>query len=82
MRQQHPKALYVHFSTHSLNLVISSVRPIPTFKHYLGTLSQIRDLCGILPLRIQNLKERICNLLPDLQKQKMGRVPGFSYVFF
>jgi len=41
IRQQYSKALYVHFSVHSLNLVISSFCSFPAFKHLFGTLSRI-----------------------------------------
>lgn len=42
IKEIHPNALYVHCSTHSLNLAVSKSCSIPAIRDCLGTISQIR----------------------------------------
>ena len=71
IREKYPKALYVHCSAHSLNLVISSVCSILAFKHFFGVLSQVCSFYHTSPLRTQNLKEKINEILPDSRKHTL-----------
>jgi len=72
IRHQYPKALYFNCSTQSLNLVFSSVCPIPAFKHIFWTLSQICIFYSALPLRTRNLKEKFNKLQLTLQQSLAG----------
>ena len=71
LRKPYPKALYVHYSAHTLNLVVSSVCFFQAFKYFLGTSSQICNCYRASPLRTKNLREKINRLLQDSQKQNV-----------
>ena len=80
IREKYPKALYVHCSAHSLNLVISSVCSILAFKHFFGVLSQVCSFYHTSPLRTHNLKEKINEILPDSRKHALTRLCETKWV--
>jgi hypothetical protein len=59
IRQQYPRAIYVHCGAHTLNLAIASAFSIPVMKTCFGTISLICNFVGSPPSRGQVLKDII-----------------------
>lgn len=66
--EDHPMALFVHCSAHSLNLALSNSSTSPLIRNFLGTLQTVAKFFHISAQRTQVLKDSIIDKFPDSKK--------------
>uniref|UniRef100_A0A2H8TYH1 Zinc finger MYM-type protein 1 n=2 Tax=Melanaphis sacchari TaxID=742174 RepID=A0A2H8TYH1_9HEMI len=72
IRTKHPMALYIHCSSHCLNLAISSSCKIPDIRNCMGTMQTICNFFSY-PKRSNVLLGAIKKLLPDEKSFKLKK---------
>ncbi|KAL4105175.1 hypothetical protein QTP88_020447 [Uroleucon formosanum] len=72
IRTKHPMALYIHCSSHCLNLAISSSCKIPDIRNCMGTMQTICNFFSY-PKRSNVLLGAIKRLLPDEKSFKLKK---------
>ena len=68
--RKNPKALYVHCSSHRLNLVVAKACKLPSVIHMLGHAQKISSFFSPSPQRTQFLKKKIAEI--GLKRQKLA----------
>ena len=68
--RKNPKALYVHCSSHRLNLVVAKACKLPSVIHMLGHAQKISSFFSPSPQRTQFLKKKIAKI--GLKRQKLA----------
>ena len=68
--RENPKALYVHCSSHRLNLVVAKACKLPSVIHMLGHAQKISSFFSPSPQRTQFLKKKIAEI--GLKRQKLA----------
>ena len=68
--QKNPKALYVHCSSHRLNLAVAKACKLPSVMHMLGHAQKISSFFSPSPQRTQFLKKKMTEI--GLKRQKLA----------
>lgn len=71
--KNHPKAIYVHCVSHSLNLALSNSSEIPPIRSCMGTVQKIWVIFNT-PKRQAVLKQKVLEKLPDSKKNKLKQM--------
>jgi len=70
IREQHPLALYVHCSSHSLNLAIGDACSVAPIRNCLGTISSVYNFLNT-PKRLDVLRESIRTVCPTSNSTRL-----------
>ncbi|XP_025420070.1 zinc finger MYM-type protein 1-like [Sipha flava] len=71
IREVHPAALYVHCSAHSLNLALAHSSNIHHIRNCIGTIKSVGNFIKISAKRIELLKNKIKEFLPETKWTKL-----------
>lgn len=77
--EQFPKALYVHCSSHCLNLAISNSSEVASIRNCFGTIRKLYDFFAT-PKRQIILQQEIASIAPDSQKNKLKQLCATRWV--
>ncbi|KAG5871949.1 hypothetical protein JTB14_022424 [Gonioctena quinquepunctata] len=71
IRKSYPRALFVHCSSHSLNLALCHSCSVPSIRNCIGTVKAIGNFLRASPKRTSFLQARIRANFPDATWQKL-----------
>mgnify|MGYP001797961719 FL=1 len=74
IQKNHEKAIYVHCGAHILNLCVASSCQLEIVRDMMGNVRAVSDFFNNSPKRVIVLEQKIKELLPDAQQQKLLNV--------
>jgi hypothetical protein len=73
IKEQHPQAVYVHCSAHSLNLAVSDACSLQAVRNCMGTIGSVHGFLNT-PKRLAVLKECIDLSMPDSNRTRLRQM--------